>query len=179
MIAYSYDNSGLYIGSTECQLDPIESEKSGQPVYLLPASATFEPPMERTEKKVPIYSGGVWQLKTDNRGTWYDTATKRETVLPFWNSSTVGLTRAKPNGIPNERHESGQWVTIPWANMPDDVRRLHYERTIEREIRKQYTDGQEAAVKTKALAGDMTEFNTFLEYRNSVIAAARVEFGYA
>ena len=76
MIAYSYDNSGLYIGSTDCQIDPIESEKSGQPVYLLPASATFEPPMERTETKVPIFNGAGWQLKTCNRGTWEGISTK-------------------------------------------------------------------------------------------------------
>ena len=178
MIAYSYDSSGLYIGSTDCQLDPLESEKSGHPVYLLPASATFDAPMERTETKVPVYSGGVWQLKTDNRGTWYDTSTKREIVLPFWNSATVGLTRAKPNGIPNESHTAGKWNIIPWADMPEAVRRKYYERRVESKIRERYTDGQEAAVKTKAIAGDTAEFDAFLEYRNFAISSAREQFGY-
>ena len=178
MIAYSYDSSGLYIGSVDCQLDPLETEKAGHNIYMLPASATFDAPMERTETKVPIYNGTVWQLKTDNRGTWYDIASKREIVLPFWNSSTVGFTRAKPNGIPNERHEAGKWNVIPWPDMPEGIRRTNYERTIEKKIREQYTEGQEAAVKTKALAGDTAEFTEFLVYRNSAITDARAEFGY-
>lgn len=48
MIAYRYDNNGLYIGTIPCQLDPRATKEKGEDVYLLPAnSTTIEPPKEK------------------------------------------------------------------------------------------------------------------------------------
>ena len=61
MQAYSYDPKGHYTGQYNCQLDPIATQKNGEAVYLLPASATFLPPPEYSpETEVPVWDGGKY-----------------------------------------------------------------------------------------------------------------------
>ena len=64
MQAYSYDQKGHYTGQYNCQLDPIATQKNGEAVYLLPASATFLPPPEYSpETEVPVWDGGKWTVE--------------------------------------------------------------------------------------------------------------------
>lgn len=72
MRCYNYSaQSGEYLYSSECQLDPLESKKQGKEVGLLPANATFTPPPADEDGKVPVWNGTAWGLKEDNRGVKY------------------------------------------------------------------------------------------------------------
>lgn len=72
MQCYNYSaQSGEYLYSSECQLDPLESKKQGKEVGLLSANATFTPPPADEDGKVAVWNGTAWGLKEDNRGTKY------------------------------------------------------------------------------------------------------------
>lgn len=72
MQCYNYSaQSGEYLYSSECQLDPLESKKQGKEVGLLPANATFTPPPADEDGKVAVWNGTAWGLKEDNRGVKY------------------------------------------------------------------------------------------------------------
>lgn len=72
MQCYNYSaQSGEYLYSSGCQLDPLESKKQGKEVGLLPANATFTPPPTAENGKVAVWNGTAWELKEDNRGTEY------------------------------------------------------------------------------------------------------------
>lgn len=72
MQCYNYSaQTGEYLYSSECQLDPLESKKQGKEVGLLPANATFTPPPTAENGKVAVWNGTAWELKEDNRGTEY------------------------------------------------------------------------------------------------------------
>ena len=63
MIAYGYDNNGVYIGPVPCQIDPVKSRREGKDCYLLPASSTLQAPPEfdpNTQKAV--WNGVEWGI---------------------------------------------------------------------------------------------------------------------
>jgi len=64
MIAYSYDKvTKQYIGTRECQLDPLESKNAGHNIWLLPANSTFtEPPINKDGFNI-IWNGTDWEYK--------------------------------------------------------------------------------------------------------------------
>lgn len=60
MQAYKYDNDFYYIGAVNCQLDPLETQKQGHNVWLIPANSTTEkPPKEREGYKIK-WNGKSW-----------------------------------------------------------------------------------------------------------------------
>ena len=63
MKAYNYDLNGIYISTTECALDPLETELQGKDVYLLPANATFStnPDYDETTS-IPYWNGISWNI---------------------------------------------------------------------------------------------------------------------
>ena len=61
MIAYRYDNNGLYISTIPCQLDPRATKKAGEEVYLLPANSTTVEPLKEKEGYNVIWNGEVWE----------------------------------------------------------------------------------------------------------------------
>lgn len=72
MQCYNYSaQSGEYLYSSECPLDPLESKKQGKEVGLLSANATFTPPPADEDGKVAVWNGTAWGLKEDNRGVKY------------------------------------------------------------------------------------------------------------
>jgi hypothetical protein len=61
MIAYRYDNNGLYIGTIPCQLDPRATKEAGEDVYLVPANSTLiEPPTAKEGYNI-VWNGEEWQ----------------------------------------------------------------------------------------------------------------------
>ena len=70
MLVYKFDESGLFIGVDETELDPLESELQGKDVYLLPPNSTLQQP-EQKSGYVPLWTGEVWELLEDNRGVQY------------------------------------------------------------------------------------------------------------
>lgn len=64
MKAYKYDSeSKKYIGEVNCQLDPLETKIKGEPVYLLPANATYEIPLEPKDGFNVIWNGSAWEYQ--------------------------------------------------------------------------------------------------------------------
>ena len=61
MIAYRYNNNGLYIGVIPCQLDPRATKKEGEEVYLLPANSTLAEPLKEKEGYNVVWNGGAWE----------------------------------------------------------------------------------------------------------------------
>ena len=67
--AYKYDeDTKEHIGFQQCQLDPLESEKQGREIYLVPANCTLEIPPEHEAGKAIIFENGGWQKVADYRG---------------------------------------------------------------------------------------------------------------
>lgn len=60
MNAYKYDDKGLYIGVVECQIDPLETRKKGETVYLLPRNATYETPLEAKDGYNVVWNDSEW-----------------------------------------------------------------------------------------------------------------------
>ena len=64
MIAYSYDNDGVYTGPVNCQIDPVRSKREGKDVYLLPAGSVLEmPPEFDPETQKAVWDGAVWKIE--------------------------------------------------------------------------------------------------------------------
>ena len=61
MIAYRYDNNGLYIVTIPCQLDPRATKEAGKDIYLIPAnSTTIEPPKAKEGYNI-VWNGKEWE----------------------------------------------------------------------------------------------------------------------
>lgn len=70
-LSYSYDENGLFTNAEVCSPDPLESEKTGKAVWLIPANATLAPLPAAEADKVAVWNGTAWELKEDNRGVKY------------------------------------------------------------------------------------------------------------
>lgn len=75
-IAYHYDDNGYYTGEMNCQIDPLESEAAGHPIYLTPGDCTL--------KKPPKAKDG-FKIKWDSdKGSWgYEEEKKPEEPEPY------------------------------------------------------------------------------------------------
>lgn len=66
--AYCYDkDTGEYLRTEPCQPDPLESEKAGEAVWLLPADATLTAPPEPETGKAVCWQNGAWTQVEDHR----------------------------------------------------------------------------------------------------------------
>ena len=70
MLVYKFDEKGLFVGSEETELDPLESKIQGKEIYLLPPNATFSEPEEKYGF-APVWDGEKWDQVEDHRGTKY------------------------------------------------------------------------------------------------------------
>lgn len=61
MIAYRYDNNGLYIGTIPCQLDPRATKEAGKDIYLIPANSTLTEPPKAKEGYNIVWNGEAWE----------------------------------------------------------------------------------------------------------------------
>ena len=65
MIAYCFDDKGRYVGTRECQIDPVRSKREGKTRYLLPGNSTFAAPVEYDhEKEIAVWTGESWTINT-------------------------------------------------------------------------------------------------------------------
>lgn len=60
MLKYRFDENGFFIRAEECYIDPLESEKQGKDVYLLPTSCTLTPP-KLEAGFLPKWTGKAWK----------------------------------------------------------------------------------------------------------------------
>lgn len=70
MLVYVFDENGVFVGTDETELDPLESELQGKEIYLLPPNATFDAPEEK-DGFAPVWNGEKWEQVEDNRGVEY------------------------------------------------------------------------------------------------------------
>ncbi len=60
MQAYKYNSLGEFEEIVNCQLDPLETLNQRRNVYLLPANATYEPPLEEKDGFKVKFDGAHW-----------------------------------------------------------------------------------------------------------------------
>ena len=64
MKAYCYDNDYNFACEVDCFLDPLESEKQGTEIYLLPANSTFaKVPEFNTKTQYAEWKKNTWEIK--------------------------------------------------------------------------------------------------------------------
>lgn len=62
--AYQYDeNTKKYTGEIDRQRDPLESQKAGHDVWLMPANSTDIPPLEPKEGFDVVWNGSAWEYQ--------------------------------------------------------------------------------------------------------------------
>lgn len=60
---YIYDNAGYFVGEDFPQIDPLESQKTGREVLIMPANATeIEPLAEKAGFKIK-WNGSTWEYE--------------------------------------------------------------------------------------------------------------------
>lgn len=68
MFAYTYTHdTHEYLCQVEAQRDPLESAIRGDTVWLLPADATFVPPLEQKDGHAVVWDGTSWGYVPDHR----------------------------------------------------------------------------------------------------------------
>lgn len=68
MQTYKYNaDTKEYLYAEEAFLDPLETEKAGKPVYLLPADSTFAKPLEPKKGYAVVWKETVWEYIEDHR----------------------------------------------------------------------------------------------------------------
>ena len=78
MIFYTYDKKTKeYTGTQNAFIDPLESEKQGKNVYLVPANATDKKPLEAKENQAVIFNGSEWEIVADYRNKTYYIGTEQ------------------------------------------------------------------------------------------------------
>lgn len=61
MKAYLYDEvTKEFISEVNAQVDPLESQIKGEDIYLLPANASFTPPLEEKNGFIVVFKGDKW-----------------------------------------------------------------------------------------------------------------------
>ena len=92
MLAYSYDENKYYAGVQECQLDPLETEKAGHYMWLLPANCVWAEPLEEKDGCKVKWNGEEWEYELipippepeqhePKQPTLYDVKTEKITEL--------------------------------------------------------------------------------------------------
>lgn len=114
MNIYNYHPSTReYLGASEAKIDPRETAKAGENVYLIPANATTDQPPESGTNQRARRNGDDWELVDDYRGQSYwnkDTGveiTITELGITIPNDSP---TQAPPAGMFNPVWNGSAWV---------------------------------------------------------------------
>ena len=63
MIAYQYGPEGQFIGTAECQRDPLESDRAGRDIFLTPAQSTTQKPPEVSDDEIVRWTGSLWVIE--------------------------------------------------------------------------------------------------------------------
>jgi len=99
-----------YEGIQQAQLNPIQTEKQGKDIYLLPINSTFEIPPEKEEGKAIVFENDSWLLKTDYRGR---KAYNNEGLLII---SYIGDLKGSDKLLTEEQIEGIENGTLIWKN---------------------------------------------------------------
>lgn len=71
MIFYHYDQNGKFIEKSNAFIDLLESQKSGEIVYLRPQNATEKEPLQPKEGFNVVFNGQDWEYKEKEKPIEY------------------------------------------------------------------------------------------------------------
>ena len=78
MIFYCYDEKTKeYTGTQNGFIDPLETKKRGENVYLFPRNATYQKPPKTEENQAVIFNGDEWEIIADYRNKTYYIGTEQ------------------------------------------------------------------------------------------------------
>jgi hypothetical protein len=99
MHIYNYTAAGEYIGSSEAQLDALQSKIDGADRYLIPANATSIAPPAHDENEIPVFDGSGWSLVPDHRGRrLWSQLTGSQVAVSCLGPIPAGVTDIEPVG---------------------------------------------------------------------------------
>lgn len=61
MEVFLYDDNGKYIGTTKCQIDPLESRRAGKDIFLIPTKSTTKEPLPAKDGFTVLFMDDDWQ----------------------------------------------------------------------------------------------------------------------
>ena len=81
MIFYGYDEKTKeFTGTQNGFIDPLETKKRGENVYLFPRNATYQKPPKTEENQALIFNGDEWEIVADYRGQTYYIGTEQHVM---------------------------------------------------------------------------------------------------
>lgn len=111
MEIYNYDTDGIYTHASTAPLDPLETEKAGHEVYLIPAFATTVPVPEVSENEVAVFNLAEesWSVIKNYRGqVVFNTNDKTQFTITELGDFPGGYTRDKPSEFDN--WDGSAWI---------------------------------------------------------------------
>lgn len=132
MLAYNYDaNTFENLNKTEeCYLDPMATKRTGNPVYLCPANATFREPLITKKGYAIVFDKeqDEWQYIIDYRGrrAYNDTGLLIINYIGKMQGSDKLLTKKQIEGLDNGTliWQDGQIIEKPGPTIPEQVAKL-------------------------------------------------------
>ena len=86
MIFYGYDEKTKeFTGIQNAFIDPLETKKRGENVYLFPRNATYQKPPKTEENQAVIFNGSEWEIVADYRGKTYYIGTEQHEMKELGN----------------------------------------------------------------------------------------------
>lgn len=101
-----------YLGTSGAKIDPLETAKAGENVYLIPANAITDQPPDAGTNQIARLTNGAWELVADYRGSvYYDKDTGGKITI-----TDLGV--AIPDSYPTQAPPAGmfdpQWTGASW-----------------------------------------------------------------
>lgn len=97
MDVYNYrPDTGEFAGTGKAQLDPLETERQGQDVYLVPKNATTVAPPVEQDGKARVWNGSAWEQVTMYRGVTVYGPNGEEKVVDYFGPLKDGWSVNKP-----------------------------------------------------------------------------------
>lgn len=113
MQIYHYNGTtGEFLRTSEARRDPLETKKTGSPVYLRPANSTPDAPPTAGEHQATVYRDGAWSLVDDYRGqTFWNKNTGEGMIIQDLGALDADLVATEPpSGLFQPKWDGSQWV---------------------------------------------------------------------
>jgi hypothetical protein len=111
MKAYLFDeNTKEFEGLVDCQIDPLESEKQGKKIWLLPANSTLVEPLEPKEGYLIVFNGEFWEYQEIEKPSEEEKEPTNEDISNM--RQNAYMMRTDPLTLRKLRKQAlGEWTT--------------------------------------------------------------------
>jgi|GEM_PF-2288631 len=113
MQIYHYSGeTGEFLRASEARIDPLETKKTGSPVYLRPANSTPDAPPTAGEHQAAVCRDGAWSLVDDYRGQKYwNKDTGEEVTIQDLGALDADFVATEPtSGLFQPQWDGSQWI---------------------------------------------------------------------